>query len=161
MRLPLSTIRLKGDGDIVFPKGLKIFSKQGPISSFLHGGYLPQETALLTLVVQSKVIKKAVKVQLLKQRIDTLIPIFTVRGESSEEYVAPRTVRVMVFCEGKKIGNSENIEIQAPGEEKRTNPIKLKKPGNEILVRILDVHTKETLDEEMLEVVLPERGDML
>ena len=161
VRLPLSTIRLKGDGDIVFPKGLKIFSKQGPISSFLHGGYLPQETALLTLVVQSKVIKKAVKVQLLKQRIDTLIPIFTVRGESSEEYVAPRTVRVMVFCEGKKIGNSENIEIQAPGEEKRTNPIKLKKPGNEILVRILDVHTKETLDEEMLEVVLPERGDIL
>jgi len=156
IRIPLSAICLKGSGDIVFPKGFRVFGKQGPISAFLHGGYLPQETTLLTLIVKPKVIRRPVKLRLIPQKITTFIPIFTIESEISDEYTEPRTVKVVLFCEERKIGCSENVEIQKPGERKRTKPIRLQKINGRVRAKIIDVHTREILDEKELKVALPE-----
>jgi len=161
VRLTLSEIDIKGDADIIFPKGLRVFSKQGPMSAFMHGGYMPQESALITLIITPKVEKKGVKVKLEeKAYIETSIPIFVIRSEISEEYVEPRIIQVVVLCEGEEVGISEKIEIEAPGVEKRTSPIKLKKLGTQVKVKVIDVYTKEVLDEKTFKVVLPEREEI-
>ena len=154
VKMPLSMFA-DGNGEILFPKGFSVFSKHGEISSFLHGGYLPQETALLSLVVRPRIQKYPLKLEIIgPDRIDTFIPIFTIQAKIDEVFCLPRKARLFIHDEeGREIANSEIIEFCK--EERKKAKIRLERLGERIKIRLLDIATNEIIDQKELKVVLP------
>ena len=144
-----------GKADLLFPRELAVFALQWDVKRFLHGGPLPQETALLTLICRWKGVERPLKVRLVAPaHIDTLLPRFTLEGVSEELLVRPRQVRVVVRLRGEEIAASEPVLIERSGDRKVVR-LRLPRYGPEVEVSVEDVQTGEVLERRLLEVTLP------
>lgn len=156
VKLPVSVFA-GGDEEILFPKGYRLFSKHGEVSSFLHGGYLPQETILLSLIITPKIERYPLELEIAgPDKIDSYIPIFAIKKRKVEEkYNLPRNIKIIICDEnGKNIGSSEVIRYTKEDEIKRAK-IKIERPGNYVKVKLVDVTTSVIIDQKELKVVLP------
>lgn len=138
-----------------FPRGLAVVSLPGEIPRFFHGGPMPQETAVLSLICrrpQSAVSPVGVRLTG-PEHIDTTVPRFTLEGEAQDLLARPRRVRVVVRLDDRVVGESEALELQA-GEE-REAIVRLTRYGRYVEILVEDVETREVLTTRTIPVELP------
>jgi len=154
VRIPLGHLGWRGNGAVAFPRGLAVVALPGATPRFFHGGPMPQEVAILTLVCRRPETAAPVAVRLVgPQHIDTTLPRFQLEGEAEELLSQPRRVRVVVRLEGRVISESDAVEIRA-GEPAEV-ALRLQRYGRHIDVVVEDVETREVLSELTLPVELP------
>lgn len=155
LRLPATKAGWHGDATVSFPRGLAVFSLPGEAPRFFHGGPMPQEAAVLSVVCRrSPTLAPPVRVRLVApEHIDTALPTFTLEGEAEELLSQPRTVRVVVRFNGEQVAQSEPMEVQAT--ERRMARVRLARYGKEVEVVVEDTSTGQQLDARVLHVELP------
>jgi len=153
-RVPLSQLGWKGEGAASFPRGLAVVSIPGEVPRFFHGGPMPQEVAVLSLICRRPAAAAPVDVRLAgPEHIDTTRPRFALEGEAEELLARPRRVRVVLRLDGRIVGESEPAEIA--GGERTEVTVRLEHYGRHVEVLVEDVETREVLAERTLPVELP------
>lgn len=153
-RVPLERLGWRGTGAVAFPRGLAVVSLPGEVPRFFHGGPMPQEAAVLTLVCRRPEAAAPVAVRLAgPEHIDTTLPRFVLEGGYEELLSQPRRVRVVVKLEDRVVGESEAVEVRA-GQQAEVG-VRLERYGRHIDVLVEDVETREVLAERTLPVELP------
>ncbi len=155
LRVPASALGWQGEAAIAFPRGLAVFSLPGEAPRFFHGGPLPQEAAVLSLICrQREANAPPVTVRLAgPDHIDTALPTFTLQGEADQLLSRPRRARVVVRFEGRVVGESEPVDVGA-GEAQAAR-VKLQRYGKEVEVAVEDMGTREVLVSRVVRVELP------
>lgn len=155
VRVPLSRLGWRGQGAASFPRGLAVVSMPGEVPRFFHGGPMPQEVAILSVICRRPEAAAApVAVRLVgPEHIDTTRPRFALEGEAEELLARPRRVRVVVRLEDRIVGESEPAEIA--GGQRTEVTVRLERYGRHVEVLVEDVETREVLAERTLPVELP------
>lgn len=155
VRVPLDRLGWRGQGAATFPRGLSVVSLPGQLPRFFHGGPMPQETAVLSLVCRRpESAASPVGVRLVRpEHIDTTRPRFELEGEAEALLTAPRRVRVVIRLDDRVVAESEAIEIRA-GERSEVG-VRLERYGRHIEVLVEDVETREVVATRVLPVELP------
>lgn len=155
VRVPVARLGWRGEGAVAFPRGLAVIALPGEVPRFFHGGPMPQEAAVLSLVCRRpQAAAPPVGVRLGgPEHIDTTRPRFELAGESPELLSRPRRVRVVVKLEGRVVAESEPVEVRA-GEASEVS-VRLERYGRHIYVLVEDVETREVITSRTLPVELP------
>lgn len=155
VRVPLDRLGWRGEGAAAFPRGLSVVSLPGQLPRFFHGGPMPQEVAVLSLVCRRpEALASPVGVRLAgPEHIDTTRPRFTLEGEAEELVTRPRRVRVLVRLEGRIVAESEPVEV-AGGQQVEV-AVRLERYGRHVEVAVEDVETRELLAQRTVPVELP------
>jgi hypothetical protein len=155
VRVPLDRLGWRGEGAVAFPRGLSVVALPGEVPRFFHGGPMPQETAILTLVcTRPRSAAEPVRVRLVgPEHIDTTLPRFALAGEADVLMSQSRNVRVVVRLGGRVIAESATVEIGA--DQLVEVGVKLERYGRAVDVTVEDVDSREVLAERSLPVVLP------
>jgi hypothetical protein len=154
-RVPATALGWQGEEAVAFPRGLAVVSLPGEIPRFFHGGPMPQEAAVLSLICrrpQSTTSPVAVRLTGPKH-IDTTMPQFTLEAEAQDLLVRPRRVRIVVRLDDRVVGESESVEVQA-GEEQAVT-VRLARYGKHVEVLVEDLETREVLSAQTIPVELP------
>jgi hypothetical protein len=155
LRVPAAALGWQGEAAVAFPRGLAVFSLPGEAPRFFHGGPLPQEAAVLSLICrQREANAPPVTVRLTgPDYIGTVLPSFILEGEADQLLSRPRRARVVVRFEGRVVGESEPVEVGA-GEVQAAR-VRLQRYGKEVEVAVEDVGTREVLVSRAVRVELP------
>jgi hypothetical protein len=146
----LDQVSLDGDGIIVFPRGLSCLSMPAPVPMFLHGGISPQENCIPVVISKAKIVEGKVKIETkIPEEISTavflinLIPIYAPDADKA------RVVRVEVYSEGRKIAESDPVELQREAKKAR---LILREIQPEVEVKVVDVDTFEVLKSRKVKI---------
>ena len=155
IRLPLRRLGWQDDGSALFPRGRGVFALPGETPRFFHGGLLPQEIALVSLVCrQAASGMPPIDVRIVEpSQIVTTIPRFVLRGETDSLLAAVRRVRIVVRVEGRVVAESDVIEV-GPGDEQDVS-VRLDRYGQEVHAIVEDVESREVVTEQVIPVELP------
>jgi hypothetical protein len=155
IRLPLLRLGWQDSGSALFPRGRGVFALPGETPRFFHGGLLPQETALLSLVCRRAASgMPPTDVRIVEpSQIVTTIPRFVLRGETDSLLAAARRVRVVVRVEGRVVAESGVIEL-GTGDERDVS-VRLDRYGREVHAIVEDVESRQVVTEQIIPVELP------
>jgi hypothetical protein len=146
----LDQVWLNGDGIVVFPRGLSCLSMPAPIPMFLHGGISPQENCIPVVISKSKIEAGKVKIETeIPDEISTAVFLINLIPSIARGADKARVVRVEVYSDGRKIAESDAIELQR--ETKKARLI-LKEIKPEAEVKIIDVDTFEVLKSKKVKI---------
>jgi hypothetical protein len=155
VRIPLARLGWRNDGAAAFPRGLALMALPGEVPRYFHGGPMPQEVAVLTLICRRpESAAPPVSVRITRpEHIDTTRPRFSLEGESAGLFSQPRRVRVVVRLEGRVVGESDAVEIKASEQSEVT--VNLARYGKQVEVVAEDIETREPLAVRTIPVSLP------
>ena len=146
----LNQVWLSGDGTVVFPRGLSCLSMPGPIPMFLHGGISPQENCINIVISKAKIEVGKVKVEAeIPDEISTAIFLINLIPLIAPGANKARAVKIEVYSEGRKIAESDTIELQREAKKARLI-LKEIKPKAE--VKIIDADTFEVLKSKEVKI---------
>ncbi len=158
IRVKASDLRLKGNFEFAFPRGLACFKTKGPSSSYFHGGTSLQEIVIPVIVLSAK--EKPVeaasvsKVELLIDKKIISTRFFSViLTYNIEELFGPDEVRVkLVVMSGRKeVGYAVAATY---GFEEGTKEITLKKgEPNTITVMLTETEGVESISCQVIDAI--------
>jgi len=143
-------VSLNGDGIVVFPRGLSCLSMPAPIPMFLHGGISPQENCIPLVISEAKIEVGKVKIEAeIPEEISTAVFLINLTPSIAPGADKARVVRVEVYSDGRKIAESDSIELQREAKKAR---LILKEIKPEVEVKIVDVDTFEVLKSKKVKI---------
>lgn len=154
LRIPLRALGWSTDGDALFPLGRGVFGLPGAAPRFFHGGLLPQEVAVASLVCRrpQSALPRTGVIIVDPAQIVTTIPRFVLRGES-DSFATSRRVRVVVRVDGRVVAESETVEVAAG--EVREISLRLESYGRDAHVAVEDVESREVVTDRVIPIELP------
>jgi len=146
----LDQVSLNGDGIVVFPRGLSCLSMPAPVPMFLHGGISPQENCIPVVISKSKIEAGKLKIETeIPDEISTAVFLINLIPLIAPEADKARVVRVEVYSDGRKIAESDSVELQREAKKAR---LILKEIKPEVEVKIVDVDTFEVLKSKKVKI---------
>jgi len=143
---------LQGSELFGFPMGLAVFSIQGGVGSFLHGGLSLQECIIPVLQIQAEAPAQKVAVTMaVPQQLTSRIALVNVVVRRPVS-LFDQSRRVIVEVEGKRSAPSEL------GPENAEVPVSVRwlgfddSPPREALIRLLDADSLQVLEERVVAV---------
>lgn len=156
--MPIKSLGLSGDGNALFPVGIRTISIGGEYGSFVHGGISLQENCIATIVSISTTKPKKVGISVSTPPLITtaifIVHIFPVKNPDAN---IPRRVYVEV--------SNDEIILSSPSytikDENIKINMKLTKIVDEVEVRVIDLDSKEMVFSKKVKVELEGYDDIL
>jgi hypothetical protein len=145
-------IWLKGDGMVAFPRGLSCLNVPGEQQIFLHGGISPQENCISVIISKAKIEIGKVKIEAeIPEEITTAICLINIIPLISPESNKPRSVKVEIYSDERKIAESDTIELYHEAKKAR---IILREIPPQVEVKIIDAETLEVLKSKKVKIFI-------